>query len=328
MPEPVLQLLGVTKIYHMGDSQVHALRGITLEIRRGEMVSIMGPSGCGKSTMLQIAGCLDRPTSGRVIVGGADVDSYDDQGLARIRNKHIGFIFQSFNLLPHEDALNNVLVPIQYSGISRREGERIARRALESVGLGERLHHKPNELSGGQRQRVAIARAIVNEPSIILADEPTGALDQASGKEVMGILQSLNAQGRTIVVVTHDRNVAAYSKRIVELSDGKIISDKCIESRMVSEDELRRADEEPQVPAGQRVCAKCNFGNRAQAKYCANCGFSLRMSKEASDKMSDTIMRRMLGLMVDCPYCGSPNRPFARYCMSCGGRVEDITKAS
>lgn len=324
MTDEVLQLLGVSKVYYMGDMQVHALRGVTLEIKRGEMVSVMGPSGCGKSTMLQIAGCLDKPTSGRVIVGGSDINSFDDNSLARIRNKHIGFIFQSFNLLPHESALNNVLVPIQYSGVSRKEGEAAARRALESVGLGERIHHKPNELSGGQRQRVAIARAIVNEPSIILADEPTGALDQASGKEVMGILQKLNAQGRTIVVVTHDANVAAFAKRVVELSDGKIVADKAVESKVVSEEEIRGRSDERAFPYGQKVCAKCNFGNRAQGKYCANCGFPLRVS----ENMSETIMKRLLGLKVDCPRCRKPNRPFARYCIGCGTSMEDMMKAS
>ena len=160
MTNAVLQLLGVTKTYMMGETQVHALKGITMEIAQGDMVSIMGPSGCGKSTMLQIAGCLDKPSSGRVRVGGSDIMSLDDQQLAKIRNKHIGFIFQSFNLLPHENALNNVLVPIQYSGVSRKQGEAAAKRSLEAVGLGDRIHHRPNELSGGQRQAVAIARAL------------------------------------------------------------------------------------------------------------------------------------------------------------------------
>lgn len=324
MINAVLQLLGVTKTYMMGETQVHALKGITMEIAQGDMVSIMGPSGCGKSTMLQIAGCLDKPSSGRVRVGGSDIMSLDDQQLAKIRNKHIGFIFQSFNLLPHENALNNVLVPIQYSGVSRKQGEAAAKRSLEAVGLGDRIHHRPNELSGGQRQRVAIARAIVNEPSIILADEPTGALDQNSGKEVMGILQRLNEQGRTIILVTHDANVAAYAKRIVELSDGKIVNDKAIKSKVVLDEEIRSSRDEGPVPVNQRVCAKCNFGNRAQAKFCANCGFTL----DVSAKMSDTIMRKLMGLKVNCPYCSTPNRPFAKYCISCGGSVDDVMKAS
>lgn len=319
----VLQLLGVTKIYTMGESQVHALKGVTLEIGEGDMVSIMGPSGCGKSTMLQIAGCLDKPTSGAVRIGGQDVISLGDQQLARIRNKHIGFIFQSFNLLPHESALNNVIVPIQYSGVSKRQGEEAARKALEAVGLGDRLHHKPNELSGGQRQRVAIARAIVNQPTIILADEPTGALDQRSGREVMGILQQLNAQGRTIVVVTHDRDVAGFSRRIVELSDGKIIGESKVKAESVSERELREAyGSQPEVPR-QEICPRCSAGNRPQARYCANCGFVMKISP----RMSDTIMKKLMGLKVDCPYCGTPNRPFAKYCIECGGSMEDALKA-
>lgn len=324
MADVVLQLLGITKIYNMGESKVHALRGITLEIEQGEMVSIMGPSGCGKSTMLQIAGCLDRPTEGRMRVIGLDVVSLNDQQLARVRNKHIGFIFQSFNLLPHENALNNVLVPIQYSGISRKQGEAAAKRALEAVGLGDRIHHKPNELSGGQRQRVAIARAIVNEPSVILADEPTGALDQNSGKEVMGILQRLNAQGKTIVLVTHDADVAKHARRIVELRDGRIVNDANIQPVSVSEEEIWRSFQENIASADQRICAKCNIGNRANARFCAYCGFTLDISK----KMSDTIMRKIAGMEVDCPYCAFPNRPFAKYCINCGGALEDAMKVS
>lgn len=324
MTSAVLQLFGVTKTYTMGESQVHALRGITLEIGQGDMVSIMGPSGCGKSTMLQIAGCLDKPTSGSVRVGGADIMSLDDQQMAKIRNRHIGFIFQSFNLLPHENALNNVLVPIQYSGLSKKQGEATAMRALEAVGLGERLQHKPSELSGGQRQRVAIARAIVNEPAIVLADEPTGALDQNSGKEIMGILQQLNTQGRTIILVTHDANIAAYGRRVIELSDGRIISDSAIRPRMVSAQEMRRGRETGPVPAHQRVCARCNFGNRAQARFCANCGFGL----DVSPQMSDTIRRKLTGMKIACPYCGTQNRPFAKYCVKCGGAIEDAMRTS
>lgn len=322
MANSVLQLLGVTKTYTMGESTVHALKGISLEIQQSEMVSIMGPSGCGKSTMLQIAGCLDKPTMGVVRVGGTDIMSLSDQQLAKIRNKHIGFIFQSFNLLPHENALNNVLVPIQYSGITKKQGEQAAKMALASVGLGDRIHHKPNELSGGQRQRVAIARAIVNQPSIVLADEPTGALDQSSGREVMGILQSLNAQGRTIVIVTHDRDVAKFAQRIIELSDGKIVNDQRVESIKVSQQEIQEAARVRPVSGEQKACVKCNFSNRGTARFCANCGFPLEVSPE----LSDTIMRKLKGMMIDCPYCSVPNRPFAKYCLNCGGAMEDSMK--
>ncbi len=318
MAKRVLELLGVSKVYTMGDSQVHALKGVTLEISAGEMVSIMGPSGCGKSTLLHIAGCLDRPTSGVIRIGGQDVMSMDDSQLARIRNRHIGFVFQSFNLLPHENALNNVVVPIQYSGIPRKQGLEAAKRALQAVGLGDRMYHRPNELSGGQRQRVAIARAIVNQPSIVLADEPTGALDQKSGREIMGILQRLNSEGRTIVVVTHDREVAQYSRRIVELSDGRIVADKRIDSVMVPRRELEAMDRDVSVARGLQLCVKCNFANRPQARFCSNCGFPMGVSPE----QSSTIIRRMLGMMIPCPFCGTPNRPFAKYCLRCGGSME------
>lgn len=318
MAQKVMELLGVSKIYNMGDSQVHALKGITLQISAGEMVSIMGPSGCGKSTLLHIAGCLDRPSSGVVRIGGQDVMSMDDSQLARIRNKHIGFVFQSFNLLPHENALNNVVVPIQYSGIPRKQGLEAAKMALQAVGLGDRMYHRPNELSGGQRQRVAIARAIVNQPSIVLADEPTGALDQKSGREIMGILQRLNSEGRTIVVVTHDREVARYAKRIVELSDGRIVADRNIDSVIVPRQELEVMDRDVYVPPGLQVCVKCNFANRPQARFCSNCGFPVSVSPG----QSNTIIRRMLGMMIPCPFCATPNRPFAKYCMRCGGSME------
>jgi putative ABC transport system ATP-binding protein len=314
----VLQLDRIVKIYRMGETEVHALRGIDLRISKGEMVSIMGPSGCGKSTLLQIVGCLDKPTSGRVVISGSDVSNLEDEQLAKIRNKYIGFVFQSFNLLPYEDALNNVMVPLQYGGVPKKKAEEAARQALASVGLEKRIHHKPNELSGGQRQRVAIARAIVNQPSVILADEPTGALDQASGREVMGILQKFNSEGRTIVVVTHDRNVANYSQRVVELCDGSIVKDSPVKKQQVgSEIDLR--DEGMQaVRPGQKFCVKCNASNRPIARFCQNCGASLEMNPV----ISKTIMGRILGLKVPCRSCGSANRPFARYCMACGGSMD------
>ncbi len=323
MGQKVLELHKITKVYTMGDAQVYALKGVDLEISAGEMVSIMGPSGCGKSTLLHIAGCLDKPTSGMVRIGGKDVTAMDDNQLARIRNRHIGFIFQTFNLLPHENALNNVIVPIQYSGLSRKQGMEAAKRALQAVGLGDRMYHRPNELSGGQRQRVAIARAIVNEPSIILADEPTGSLDWQSSREVMGILQRLNGQGRTIVIVTHDREIARYARRIVELRDGKVIADRKIDSVVVPDRELERAGKDVRVRPGLQVCVRCSYANRPRARFCSNCGFSLRVTPE----QSSTIIRRMLGMTIPCPACGTNNRPFAKFCINCGEPMENALKA-
>jgi putative ABC transport system ATP-binding protein len=223
----VIEARDLSKIYQMGDVQVHALRGASLQISRGELVSIMGPSGSGKSTLMNILGCLDQPTSGEYFLEGVEIDQLDDNQLADIRGKKIGFVFQTFNLLPRTTAISNVELPLVYSGLGGWERRDRAREALESVGLGERLHHRPNELSGGQQQRVAIARALINSPSIILADEPTGNLDSRSGAEIMAIFQRLNEEhGITIIFVTHEPEIAQHTRRIVRIADGRIVDDR------------------------------------------------------------------------------------------------------
>jgi putative ABC transport system ATP-binding protein len=228
-PQPVIEIQDVTKTYRMGTIEVHALRGISLQVMPGELMSIMGPSGSGKSTLMNILGALDAPTSGSYRLDGQDVDRMSDDQLADIRNRKIGFVFQSFNLLPRTSALANVELPLVYAGAAN--GRQRCIDALEMVGLGDRIHHNPNELSGGQQQRVAIARALVNNPSIILADEPTGNLDSKSGAEVMRIFQELNEnQGITIIFVTHEPDIAEHTRRIVRLQDGRIISDSPVRS--------------------------------------------------------------------------------------------------
>ena len=223
----VIKAENLTKIYQMGEVEVQALRGASLQVKRGELLAIMGPSGSGKSTLMNILGCLDQPTSGQYYLEGLDVSQLDDNKLAQIRGKRIGFVFQSFNLLPRTSALSNVELPLIYSGLGARERHRQAATALGMVGLGDRLHHKPNELSGGQQQRVAIARALVTNPAIILADEPTGNLDSKSSEEIMAIFQHLNEeQGITIIFVTHEADIAAHTRRIVRLADGMIVEDK------------------------------------------------------------------------------------------------------
>lgn len=223
----VIEIEHITKVYHIGDIEVHALRGVSMQVCERELIAIMGPSGSGKSTLMNIIGCLDKPTDGQYFLGGQDVGKMDDNELATIRNQKIGFVFQNFNLLARTSALANVELPMVYSRIPRKERHRRAIAALESVGLGDRIHHKSNELSGGQQQRVAIARALVNEPSIILADEPTGNLDSKSGAEIMAIFQRLNDEnGITIVFVTHEPEIARHTRRIIRLADGKIISDE------------------------------------------------------------------------------------------------------
>lgn len=220
----VIEIENVTKVYQMGDVQVHALNGVTLKIERGEMVAIIGPSGSGKSTLMNIIGCLDTPTAGKYILDGVDVSELSDDEQAAIRNKRIGFVFQSFNLLPRTTALDNVELPMVYAGTPNRRQKALD--ALAKVGLQDRVHHRPNELSGGQQQRVAIARSLVNEPSIILADEPTGNLDSKSGVEIMGIFKELNREhGMTVILVTHDPGVASQAQRLIRVRDGIIVNE-------------------------------------------------------------------------------------------------------
>jgi putative ABC transport system ATP-binding protein len=222
----VIAIEGVTKLYRMGEETIHALRGVSLQIRRNEYLAIMGPSGSGKSTLMNMLGCLDTPTAGRYEFTGKNVKIMTDDELADIRNREIGFVFQTFNLLPRSDALRNVELPLIYAGMSAAEREPLAQKALKDVGLQHRMHHKPAELSGGQRQRVAIARALVNRPSIILADEPTGNLDSQTGVEIMALFEQLYQQGNTLIVVTHEEDIARHARRIVRLRDGLIESDE------------------------------------------------------------------------------------------------------
>ncbi|MBX3145979.1 MAG: ABC transporter ATP-binding protein [Gemmatimonadales bacterium] len=221
----MIRIDSLVREYRMGEELVQALRGVTLEIRRNEYVAIMGPSGSGKSTMMNMLGCLDTPTSGEYWLNGQEVSRMTDDELARVRNREIGFVFQTFNLLPRATALENVELPLVYAGLSGKVRRDRARAALERVGLGNRMDHRPNEMSGGQRQRVAIARALVNEPSILLADEPTGNLDSATSTDVMRVFGLLHGQGQTIIVVTHEADIAAHAERIVTLRDGRVASD-------------------------------------------------------------------------------------------------------
>ena len=221
----VIEIVDVVKIYEMGSETIHALRGVSLSIRRNEYLAIMGPSGSGKSTMMNMLGCLDTPTSGKYEFNGRNVATMNDDELAAIRNREIGFVFQTFNLLPRSDSLHNVELPLIYAGLPAAQRRARAQEVLENVGLGHRMHHRPNELSGGQRQRVAIARALVNKPSIILADEPTGNLDSRTGEEIMALLEDLYEQGNTIIVVTHEPDIAEHARRVVRLRDGLVESD-------------------------------------------------------------------------------------------------------
>jgi putative ABC transport system ATP-binding protein len=225
----LIETVDLWKTYVMGSEEIHALRGVSIQIERGEYVAIMGPSGSGKSTLMNLIGCLDTPSQGSYLLNGKQVSQMNDNELARIRNEEIGFVFQTFNLLPRATALRNVELPLVYAGVQAKDREQRARAALEKVELGSRVNHRPNELSGGQRQRVAIARALVNDPSILLADEPTGNLDSKTGIEIMGVFERLHKAGNTIILVTHEPDVAAYAYRTIHIRDGQV------------EDDVRRA---------------------------------------------------------------------------------------
>jgi len=223
--EIIIRTEGLTKDYVLGAETVHAVRGVDLEIRKGEFVAVMGPSGSGKSTFMNLIGCLDTPTSGKYWLNGTSVKELSDDELARVRNREIGFVFQTFNLLPRATSLHNVELPLIYAGVRAKERREMAREKLELVGLGDRMNHKPPELSGGQRQRVAVARALVNTPALLLADEPTGNLDSKTGGEIMDVLRDLNERGQTIVLVTHEADIAEYARRQIHLRDGIIEKD-------------------------------------------------------------------------------------------------------
>ena len=230
----MITMRNITKTYHMGENVVHALRGLDLDVNEGEFLAIMGPSGSGKSTLMNILGCLDTPDSGTYLLGGEDVSQLTDDAQARIRGRRVGFVFQQFNLLPRTPALKQVALPLMYAGLTREERLKRARGALERVGLGDRTDHRPDELSGGQQQRVAIARALVNEPNIILADEPTGALDTHTGEEILALFEELNRQGITVIVITHDPDVAARAGRVVWIRDGLVDHSRDAVAQVVS----------------------------------------------------------------------------------------------
>jgi len=263
---PVIELQEICKVYQMGEVEVHALRGVSLEVYEGEILTIMGPSGSGKSTMMNIIGALDQPTAGTYLLERDDVSHLHDDQLAAIRNRRIGFVFQTFNLLARTTALQNVTLPLIYSGFGRSERRERAREALETVGLGHRLDHLPTELSGGQQQRVAIARALVNQPSIILADEPTGNLDSKSGAEVMAVLQGLNRdKGMTVILVTHDPKIAQHTERIVHLHDGAITHNEMVDEPLIAQPDDKTADQSESVLESSEVVAERSQPGSADA---------------------------------------------------------------
>jgi putative ABC transport system ATP-binding protein len=237
----LIEMTGITKVYRMGEEDVQALRGVALSIEKGEYVAIMGPSGSGKSTLMNLIGCLDTPTAGSYLLNGSEVARMTDDDLAAIRNREIGFVFQTFNLLPRTTAIAQVELPLVYSGVPKRERHQRAIEALEAVGLADRMTHQPSELSGGQRQRVAVARALINRPSLILADEPTGNLDSKTGADIMALFDTLNRRGNTIVLVTHEEDVAEHARRIVRILDGRVVDDRISAKARAS------------VPAGART---------------------------------------------------------------------------
>jgi putative ABC transport system ATP-binding protein len=265
-PQPVVQVQGVTKIYAMGRTEVPALRGVDLLVEPGEMVAIMGASGSGKSTLMNILGCLDVPTTGRYLLDGTAVEGLSRNELADLRNLKLGFVFQGFNLLPRTSAVENVELPLLYDRSGRwRDTRAVATRALERVGLGARLDHQPSELSGGQQQRVAIARALVTQPRLLLADEPTGNLDSRTSIEVMAIFQELNEQGITIVLVTHEHDIAHYAKRTIEMRDGRVLRDAPVVSRRVAADDLRTIDAtQPDLDPELEPVDRAGGGHRAR----------------------------------------------------------------
>lgn len=271
----MIQVSDLTKIYSTGAHPVVALKNVNLEVKAGEFVSVMGPSGSGKSTLMNLLGCLDTPTSGSYKLDGIEISTLDDTGMARVRNRKIGFVFQNFNLLPRMTALRNVELPMLYAGITARERVSRATSALERVGLADRVNHRPNQLSGGQIQRVAIARALVNEPAVLLADEPTGNLDTRSGEEIMAIFQDLNRGGATIVLVTHERDIALHTSRIIQFRDGRLVGDERVETPLDAGEQLKRlgpGDQNtfageiaaPTVPSGEAPASQTASGSDAR----------------------------------------------------------------